>query len=711
MVLPNQDVYKPGRRVKLPPVLYAGSQGALGTNPKAVDCQHRKEAYHYAHQAGHWRHQSTRGRLDVLPCVLTGTMEESAPKRKRLSPIEATASSDRDAPVPASTPSRPRAKRPSFASPTKASLARHNPQILERRRSASPVKSSPARPAQPSADLASNRTAGPADTSYDIPASEPAEDSPRSPPSDSNEDNDDSAPSARRFKGGLASTPLRSQAKPAPRPLPPPEPEGEDENPFLGRALRRSPVTGISFPAPPEPELPPSAPDPITSTPPRGIHSSPLRWRDKGKAKKSSPLKAPPLRPAAEPRERLEQLAQDNGAPIDSSTDSARRVLRFDPNLDKRKERDSLRNELASLKKDLSTVRKENERIRLMQASGRILAATDEDNVVAAVRRHLMPRDANVQQITSQDLLKKALKPLGLLPVSKPRSLQSFVDLGPEDYSDIKSHHPVVMTAREELPYLQLFSEFTVDSNSGIAMLPSTADYPLRQRYSITLRSRNIPGLFSANIIMIVNAMNHTILELDVPSLEPAAKAELRPFIDKICMGDCNRSMQKNVGILSWAMGEWVRIAGQRALLWAGLEKELTSKGDLLDKIATYRAQKSQPVVDEEDELSNEAPISTCKRADLLRFIGQQAYELSLPSSGGDASACVRLEWKIVFDWSGEASSKLSVKLGVPGKWRKSDQRGALGKLPQLFDDLVDGGEKTVDTIKTMLGLLVGVTE
>ncbi|KAG8427399.1 hypothetical protein J3459_006736 [Metarhizium acridum] len=71
-------------------------------------------------------------------------MEESAPKRRRVSP-------DPEAPTAASTPaaqaptnlpatttsqSPNRQPRPSFASPTRASLSRYNPQILERRRSA-----------------------------------------------------------------------------------------------------------------------------------------------------------------------------------------------------------------------------------------------------------------------------------------------------------------------------------------------------------------------------------------------------------------------------------------------------------------------------------------------------------------------------------------------------------------------------------------------
>ncbi|KAH7311547.1 hypothetical protein B0I35DRAFT_65980 [Stachybotrys elegans] len=637
-------------------------------------------------------------------------MEESSPKRRRISP-PTDDSSTRDAP-PDTTPSRPRRKRPSFASPTKASLARHHAQILERRRSLSPTKSSPARP--PMRRRASDAALEPA-TLQEVTPSEPAaSDLGDAPDHEIAQDASELQELVRRPAPGMTAPPRRSPAKPNPRPLPRPGPDDEDENPFMGRTLRRSPVAGVSFPEPEEPELPPSVPDPVSSTPPRGIHSSPLRWREKKKPKKNSPLKAPPSRPR-QGYELAEAMSRSLAGPFtnsqpeqtvetDESTHPARRVLKFDPNAEKKQERDALKEEIARLKRDLEVVRSENERIRLMQDSGRNLAANDEDQVANVVRKHLLPRDANAQPTSSQQLLEAALKPSSFLPFSKAGNFSSLVVPDVENYSDIKSHHPVPMAAEEELPYLQLFSPFTVTSK--VAMLASAPGEPPRQRHSMSIRSRETPGLFAARIEMVVNAMNLTILELSVPALEPAAKAELQPFVDQICSGNCNRSMQRNVGILAWAMGEWYRVAAQRALLWSELEKELSSKRDLREK--TKRVWKRKHVAAEEhDELSIDAPVVSCKRVHLLQFMGQQAFDLPLPFADG-STPTIRLEWQIHFDWSGEAQSSLSVKFGIPGKWRRADQRGALSKLPKLFEDVVGNGERPSDATRMIVALLAG---
>jgi hypothetical protein len=39
---------------------------------------------------------------------------------------------------------------------------------------------------------------------------------------------------------------------------------------------------------------------------------------------------------------------------------------------------------------------------------------------------------------------------------------------------------------------------------------------------------------------------------------------------------------------------------------------------------------------------------------------------------------------------------------------RKADQRGVLGKLPKLFEDLVEGGQDPSLAVKTIVALVVG---
>ncbi|PNY22933.1 Uncharacterized protein TCAP_07027 [Tolypocladium capitatum] len=644
-------------------------------------------------------------------------MEESAPKRRRVSP-----------PTSAATPqspgaSAPRRKRPSFASPTKASLSRHNPQILERRRSASPLKPVSSQPTARRPSIAGSEqslsdlfTARPGTTAENVPASEPG---PGGDETRQSEAGPSSGPSVRKIRGGLATAPRRSLAKPNPRPLPPPAPEGDDElNPFIGHTLRRSPNTGVSIPPPPEPELPPAVPDPVSSTPPRGIHSSPLRWRERDKVKKSSPLKPQPEQPpSAGPSKKsglaargLQRRAEGRSEPLrdvdrNTYTNHARGVAAFDPNEAKKKERDALRAEITKLRSDLRTADRENERLRLMQTSGRTVAPTDEDGVLDLIQRALISSDETPRPLPSHQMVQAVLNPMGILPFGRSSLVTSSLADDAEDMEMIKSHHPVFMNADEELPYLQLFSPFSV--TSSIAVLPPLPNQPLRQRRLVTLRSRDLPGLFTAKLEMVVNAMDLGILELSVASLEPSARHELGPFVDKICSGKCNRTMQRNVGILTWAMGEWYRVAVQRARFWSQLEERLGSREQLLESVAETRTrrQRQNDARPEQDEKTS----SLRDRADLIRLLGQQSYDVNVPvASGSSSEPSLRLEWNIGFDWTGEAQSEVTILVGVPGKWREADQRGIFGKFPKLFEDLIEGGQDPEVAVGTIAALLAG---
>lgn len=360
-----------------------------------------------------------------------------------------------------------------------------------------------------------------------------------------------------------------------------------------------------------------------------------------------------PVETPAALRRRPQQQAPED-ATLDSTTDPARMVSLEDSA--KVKERNELRKEYALLQRDLEMASKENERLLLMQTSGRYVAPTDEGKIFDLLQRSLIPADPLALPPQSQQLMMAALNPMGLLPFSKPSAT-----IAPEkdETKDIKSHHPVEMSAEEELPYLQIFSPF--DVSSTIAALPATTQHPFRQRRLLTLRSKE--SLFHGRIEMIVNPMSLAILELNVSALESAARAELDPFIDMICSGRCNRSMQRNVGVLFWAMGEWHRIAIERAGIWARLDKELSAKG-LVASAESLRKRTG----DNEADTSRRSRISL-RGSELMRLMGKQSYDITIDTEqDASAPAQLRLEWRIGFDWTGEAKSKLSVLLGAPGK-------------------------------------------
>ncbi|RSL91695.1 hypothetical protein CDV31_015407 [Fusarium ambrosium] len=532
----------------------------------------------------------------------------------------------------------------------------------------------------------------------------------------------------------------RSPSESPPAPLPEPESENDSPSQFLDQASPSpeddSPsrvLEASSSPEPlpasmPQPELPsmvqpdsqeaaPSASQPVPKLPPtareaalrKSFRNSPIRFRELSQPR-DSPLAKPPSRLLDKPRKSFQRAGAsaritEHRPLAEANAPETRKPKAFDPDSAKKAERDALLDEMAKLKKDLETAQKENERIRVMQQSGRVLAPSNQEAVIDLIQRqHLSEADKDQQ--VSQQLVRAALNPTALLPFGKAIAPTPAAPVE-DKQAEIKSHHPVALTAEEELPYLELFTPFSISSN--IAVMPVEADQPLKQLHSITFRSREIPGVFTARMDMVVSATDLAILDLNMTALEPASKPELGPFVEKICAGDCNRSMQKNIGILTWAMGEWLRVAVDRAELWCQLENSLGSQDGVLESTSQMRARKSRRrKSDEEDEESGFTRVESVNKADLIRYMGQQYFDISIPQDDTDSGVMVRLEWKTEFDWTGEAESKLAVLMGVPGKWHQMDERGSLGKIPKLFSELVHGGEKPETAIRTIVALVAG---
>ncbi|KAM0351867.1 hypothetical protein ACHAPU_002380 [Fusarium lateritium] len=470
------------------------------------------------------------------------------------------------------------------------------------------------------------------------------------------------------------------ESKPAPEEEPEQEQEPERDSPPPLPAFSPSPPPA-SMPPPSIPplaqrnsqEATPSASQPMPRLPaldqgPRkSFQNSPVRIRGFSQ-QRDSPLAKPPSRLFEKPRKNLNPVASTfkEAKPVQATVSGPRQPRAFDPNAETKKELERVQKEMQSLQKDLDIARKENERIRLMQQSGRVLAPSNQDEVIGLIQRHIISPDTESSPTASQQLLRAVLNPTALLPFSK--TITPAPSKPVEDkQADIKSHHPVTLRQEAELPYLELFTPFSISSN--ISVLPEVAGEPLRQLHSITFRSREIPGIFTARMNMTVNATELAVLDLDVTSLEPAAKSELGPFVRKICTGDCNRSMQRNVGILSWAMGEWLRVAIERASFWCQLEQSLGSKDGVAEAAVQMRARKSRKRKDDDNDEDESTQLESVKKADLIRYLGRQHFDISIPSNNAeDLGATVRFDWKTEFDWTGEAQNKLCVLVGAPGK-------------------------------------------
>ncbi|KAK4126943.1 hypothetical protein N657DRAFT_630869 [Parathielavia appendiculata] len=662
-------------------------------------------------------------------------------------------------PRPDSSPARP-----SFASPTRASLERFNPEIVRKGESQPrAVRSSPDAPP------AASRAATP-DSTGSLTRAMRTKLELRSAGKD--------GPKAGSEGGSVLRSPARQSGagwtptRPTPRPLPPPAPEEDDEllRAFSGRLRPAASLGVLPEVVVPEPELPPTPehPDPVVSTPPSGIHNTPSRRRKRSRTlaerpKSSSPLKQSPLRP---PGKLQKDIQLDFSRPANGSqtllpsgsreppTNAELRGLKFpDPDAEKKKLRDSLMAEVSQLERDLTVASRENERIRQARLSRRAASppSNKHDILDLLSRRALPPNEKPTKPYPVEPWLASALNPITFLPFSKHSPSGALSLLQPPSHPDTDfappvSHHPLPMTAAEALPYLQVFTPLTFTSHVS-PLPPSTTtnegeedlSKPILQHHTITASSTSPRGLFTARLEMTVNTKTMAIAELSVPRLDPAAEAELRPFVERVVTKTNGQAGEKavppssglhnNVGVLTWAMGEWVRVAVKRAKMWSVLEREVCAgKESLREMVARQRragrrkkgrkrrrklwvaGEEGREEEERHSDSEEEDGVEKYGTADLLPFMGRTSMDLEVPAlDGGDGQvSTLRVQWRIGFDWTGEARSEVGVLVGVPGKWHKHDERGKLSGLPKLFDELIEGSEEPLTAVRTIVCLLAG---
>lgn len=658
-------------------------------------------------------------------------MESSAPKRRKTSPtssvpVESTTPPD---PPPQQQQQQPELQ-PAPESPTRSSGPSH--QVALNRAEELPA-SQPDSPDDDAADVSSALAAqlehhSEGDGTASSPAFGPPEAAATAQGAPSNagtsQERSGSRSPVRRAGGTIlgAQPARRSPIRPQPRPLPPPAPENEEDllNPFIGRALQRSPLNTGVLPAvePQEPELPPTPRhlDPVVSTPPSGIHHTPTKKRRQGNsgrlARQESPSKGPAQDDRGLPqkesqRPRVYRVAR-RGSPVriveqelptvqasreqDEKPKSEfapgthpRRSIRLNPLAEKQRERDELLREVAQLEADLELATRENQ-----AAAKNESVVADSSRVLDLFSRHLLPAQEDEEPDSTTEWLQTAMDPIAMLGFNGSSSAflpPPIPQTKEEPEPPPISHHPIPMSAEEELPYLQVFTPLTFTSKSTTISAPSDHGEPMLKKVIIRIGSATPPGLFVAGMEMTVNTRTLAVSSLAVPKLDPAAVRELQPFIDSITSSQQppHSALTRNVSVLAWAMSEWYRVALKRAKFWHALEKQLgpEAKDGLPEVVRGMRTRKRRRrrargeaddaggSFESADSAGGSLDGMLLSKADLLPHMGRSAMDLSVPylaEEGAGPGSELRVSWGVEFDWTGEARSKLGVEVGVPGK-------------------------------------------
>ncbi|PKS10946.1 hypothetical protein jhhlp_002705 [Lomentospora prolificans] len=649
-------------------------------------------------------------------------MDSHAAKRRRTSPRTSVpipaggetgaTTADTSTATDAPNSQSPRKKRPDFASPTKASLSRHNPEILARRRRSRQQQQQQEEEEQAQATNSKR-------TETTRPNEQPAS-TPGSPDSDISLS--DFLSSRLGSVKGMTGKPRQSPVKPIPfsRPFPPPGPEGEEElvDPFKRRPrIRRSNVPEEPVE---EPELPPTPSqlgieDPAVTTPPQGIHtsSSPTKRRmaNKDRRAKAIPMKKSPLKKqyvAPVVDDEPEEPAPDALANPQRETEGNEIVTHpargVEPDEEIRRKEKYLAELLAeeeNLWSDLNTI----------SDLGREWAMQGEaTKLVAFIKKHPKvldlpePDRKPSAQTEISTMLQMAMNPAAFLPFSKP-TIQPSPAPEPGDEEPLPSHLPVQMTAKQELPYLQILTPFTFTSHNIPLTTADMKSYV--QRRDISILAADAPHLFSSRISLVVDLSDFSINDLKVPRLEPAARRELGPFIEDV-LTRTDRAMAKNVSLITWAMGEWYRLAVKRAQFWTVLARELSDA-----KRANGRAEKlwKQRAVQYNREVGNTIDDDMAEEdedlsaGDIGGDMGRAAMTARLGIWGED-ELMMRVGWKISFDWTGDARSRVTVAVGMPGRWHNADRNGVLAKIPRIFDEYVRGTNDVMAAVRRVIALV-----
>ncbi|KAH6707773.1 hypothetical protein BKA61DRAFT_134354 [Leptodontidium sp. MPI-SDFR-AT-0119] len=461
-----------------------------------------------------------------------------------------------------------------------------------------------------------------------------------------------------------------------------------------------------------EPDLPPTPtqlgiPDPVVTTPPTGIHDTPSKRARRNKAL-GAKLKSSPLKPRdPPPQEPPEPVPQPELKPEKPEKPRRRKSARFlipeDPHAAKKKERDDLLKQLQQLQADVALANQENERLRIRSESRKkgLSAAPNPDELRSMLSRSTAP------ELSSEPAPK---------PSSIFQSVRSFLPFAGRrrrtvatiSEKPLPSHLPIALN--DPLPYLQAFSPLTYSST--ITILPSEAvssdsslldEQPILQRHVIT--ASHPSGLFSTRLSMTVNTSALTIASLDILRLDMNAEKELGTFIRARSRSE--HPLGKDITIVCWAMSRWIEVSIQRAQFWCAIEKDFGTPQARAKTMQKKRKRKRQVLVqDDETSGTNGKDVHENEekhvwtRRQLLSQIGRTSLELA------NEHVELRFEWRISFDWTGEAETTISANARLPRTWQQADDRGSLAKVPETFNKLVkERGH--LDAVRATVGLFM----
>jgi hypothetical protein len=384
--------------------------------------------------------------------------------------------------------------------------------------------------------------------------------------------------------------------------------------------------------------------------PRRGVlFSSPSKRPPRAK----NTVKQSPLRPKAPAVQEVSPAQQIEDGPEGANTQNQTdKKHPPDPEIERRKqEKARLQREVADLEAQVSRCTEEivREQQRGPAEALRSSDRSDLQDFIAKVSGASTPVD---------DVVPVSSLLCSFLPFSTVVIPQSW---NKKPDKPVPSHRPVELA--NPLPHLEMFTSLKYSTQLGLPRgRVSPSSTRIHQKHTIDIVGPQ--KLLTVQISVIIDTLANKVIDMHVLHLSPWAERELGAFLRK-------RANEQDLGNACWAIESYWNIAQKRAQHWNRCE---TTFAHLLLGRGSEDIENTRP------QVKSNAKIS---RRDLNRHLGRDSLVLQ------DKHVLLKFNWRIGFDWTGEAESEVVVEPAFPSVWTEADAAKTLGKVPGTFASLL----------------------
>jgi hypothetical protein len=207
-----------------------------------------------------------------------------------------------------------------------------------------------------------------------------------------------------------------------------------------------------------------------------------------------------------------------------------------------------------------------------------------------------------------------------------------------------------------------MFTSFKFSTQLGLPR-GKTSPSSKRVHHKHTIDVVGPQKLLTAQLSVIIDALANEVIDMHILRLPTWAEPELGTFLRQ-------RAEEKDLGNACWAIDSYWNIAQKRAQFWQRCETTFTHLvGQIKDN-----AENVHPQAKSDTKMS---------RRDLHRHLGRDSLILQ------DKHVLLKLNWRINFDWTGEAESEVTAEPAFPSVWIEADAANTFAKVPETFASLL----------------------